>query len=163
VFGFFWRKRRILADSVEQCKIILLPYFASGGITVLNSGAIYLLERALDAAAVRQRTIAHNIANVNTPGFKRSQISFGEELRARLRSGISLQRTHPLHLPMGGNELAITISQDNSTGMRSDGNNVDIDREMVELAQNSLDYQFATNQLSGRLDMFRYVINEGRR
>ena len=73
---------------------------------MLNSGAIYLLERALDAAAVRQRTIAHNIANVNTPGFKRSQPLERNWWPGCVRQ-ISLQRTHPLHLP--SNELAIIM------------------------------------------------------
>lgn len=127
--------------------------------------AMYVLEKALDAATLRQRVIAHNVANVNTPGFKRTDVIFEEKLvRALgLETGVELYRTHPHHLPAAGFELTPEVVPDNSTTMRADGNNVDIDREMVDLAQNSLNFNFAVQQLSGRLAMLRYVINEGRR
>ncbi|QGP92834.1 Flagellar basal body rod protein FlgB [Neomoorella glycerini] len=127
--------------------------------------AIYVLEKALDTATLRQRVIAHNIANVNTPGFKRYEVSFEEKLSQALglEPGLPLYRTNPYHLPAAGSDLTPEVNQDNSTSMRQDGNNVDIDREMVDLAQNSLNFNFATQQLNGRLAMLRYVINEGRR
>ncbi|MDN5362880.1 MAG: flagellar basal-body rod protein FlgB [Moorella sp. (in: firmicutes)] len=127
--------------------------------------AMYVLEKSLDAATLRQRTIAHNIANVNTPGFKRYEVSFEGQLRQALglEPGLPLYRTDPYHLPMGGGDLTQAVIQDNTTTMREDGNNVDIDREMVDLAQNSLNFNFATQQLNTRLAMLRYVINEGRR
>ncbi|MDN5344424.1 MAG: flagellar basal-body rod protein FlgB [Clostridia bacterium] len=127
--------------------------------------AMYVLEKSLDTAALRQRTIAHNIANVNTPGFKRSEVSFEDQLRQALglEAGLSLDRTNPYHLPVGGLDITPRVNQDNSTTMRQDGNNVDIDVEMVNLAQNSLNFNFATQQLNSRLAMLRYVINEGRR
>ncbi|PRR70272.1 Flagellar basal body rod protein FlgB [Moorella humiferrea] len=127
--------------------------------------ALYVLEKALDAATLRQRVIAHNVANVNTPGFKRSDVSFEEKLARALgvEPGVELYRTHPGHLPAGGLELTPEVVPDNSTTMRQDGNNVDIDREMVDLVQNSLNFNFAVQQLNGRLAMLRYVINEGRR
>jgi flagellar basal-body rod protein FlgB len=127
--------------------------------------ALYVLEKALDTEALRQRVIAHNIANVNTPGFKRYDVSFEEKLGQALglEPGLTLYRTNPYHLPSASLDLTPEVNQDNSTTMRQDGNNVDIDREMVDLAQNSLNFNFAVQQLNGRLAMLRYVINEGRR
>ena len=127
--------------------------------------ALYVLERALDTAALRQRTIAQNIANINTPGYKRYEVSFEGELQQALglAPGLPLHRTHPYHLPIAGPGVTPQVHQDNSTTMRQDDNNVDIDREMVDLAQNSLNFNFATQQLSSRLAMLRYVVNEGRR
>ncbi|WP_258359730.1 flagellar basal body rod protein FlgB [Moorella sulfitireducens (nom. illeg.)] len=127
--------------------------------------ALYVLEKALDTAALRQRVIAHNVANVNTPGYKRYDVTFEEKLGRALglEESVALYRTNPAHLPATGLDLSPEIVQDNSTTMRQDGNNVDIDREMVDLAQNSLNFNFAAQQLNGRLAMLRYAINEGRR
>lgn len=127
--------------------------------------AVYVLEKALDAATLRQRAIAHNIANINTPGFKRYEVSFEDKLRRALglEAGLPLYRTHPYHFPPAPTDITPEVSPDNSTTMRQDGNNVDIEREMVNLAQNSLNFNFAVQQLNGRLAMLRYVINEGRR
>jgi len=128
---------------------------------VLTSAVVQTLTAALDTAALRQRTIAHNIANLNTPGFKRYQVSFPQALQKA--QGLPLRRTDLRHLPAAAAAGQPLVTRDESTGMRADGNNVDIDREMVELAQNGLDYQFAARQVSGRLAMLSYVINEGRR
>ena len=126
---------------------------------------IYVLERALAAASLRQRTIAHNIANINTPGYKRQDVSFADKLDRVLGPGtkLPLKRSSPGHLPAAGLDLTPEVYQDNTTSMRTDGNNVDIDREMVDLAQNSINYNLAAQQLNTRLAMLRYVINEGRR
>lgn len=129
------------------------------------SPVLEVLTRALDAAALRQRTIAHNIANVNTPGFKRYYVTFEEELRRALQveGGLPLYRTHPRHLPQSTFSVEPRVEQERTTSMRKDGNNVDIDREMVELAMNSINYNLAVQQLNGRLGIWRYIINEGRR
>ncbi|MDK2820365.1 MAG: flagellar basal-body rod protein FlgB [Clostridia bacterium] len=126
---------------------------------------MYMLEKAMDASALRQRTIAHNIANINTPRYKRYEVSFEDKLNRALetKSGLSLFRTNPYHLPRSNYYLEPEVIRDNRSSMRNDGNNVDIDREMAELAQNSLNFNFSTQQLNTRLAMIRYVINDGRR
>jgi len=123
------------------------------------------LRKALEAAALRQRVIAHNLANANTPGFKRYYVTFEESLKRALRGEqeLRLYQTHSRHLPGSGPEVEARVEQDRFTTMRQDGNNVDIEREMVELVMNSLNYNLAVQQLNGRLGMWRYVINEGRR
>ncbi|MGI9951221.1 flagellar basal body rod protein FlgB [Moorellaceae bacterium AZ2] len=126
---------------------------------------LQVLSKALDAAALRQRTIAHNIANVNTPGFKRYYVTFEDELRRALNGegGLPLYRTHPRHLPQDALSLEPRVEQERTTSMREDGNNVDVDREMVELVMNSINYNLMVQQLNGRLGMLRHVISEGRR
>lgn len=132
---------------------------------MFSTPVMYVLEKALDTAVLRQRNIAHNIANINTPGYKRYEVRFEDKLKEalELNPGLPLYRTHPLHLPSGRTDISPEVVKDDSTTMRTDGNNVDIDREMVELAQNSLNYYVAVQQLNTRLAMLRYVINEGRR
>jgi len=111
-----------------------------------------LLYRAMDAAALRQKIIANNVANANTPGFKRSYVTFEEHIQDALaKRSISPQSFAP------------KIMTDRSTSMRDDGNNVDLDQEMVLMSANGIKYQALSQQLNDRLSLMRYVINDGRR
>ena len=109
---------------------------------IFNSSNFNYLPRAMTAANIRQEVIADNIANVNTPNYKRSVVEF-EELLAREIYGeepdgkLKLVRTHDKHLPFEPLEFHAEpqIVQDNSTTMRMDKNNVDIDIEMASLTQ----------------------------
>lgn len=111
-----------------------------------------LLHRSLDVAALRQRTIANNVANANTPGFKRSFVSFEEHVQSAIA-----RRSLSEH------DLQPRLHQDRSTSMREDGNNVSVEHEMVLMAANTVQYQALAQQLSSRLSLLRYVINDGRR
>jgi len=129
-----------------------------------------LLERALDGVAARQRVTAHNIANVNTPGYKRYRLSFEESLRQaveksehrRLKGAI----THPRHIPIGERsslERPFRVERDMTTTMRNDGNNVDIEAELAQLTKDQVFYQALADQVARRYAMLRAVITEGRR
>jgi len=124
-----------------------------------------LLIRGLDAASLRQQVTAHNLANLNTPRFQRSDVSFEDELlRAKGQIDTPLFRTHERHFPVPpAPEVVPQIKQDTTTVRRIDGNNVDLEREMLNLVSNQLRYNTYVQRLSGRFDTWRYVINEGRR
>ena len=123
-----------------------------------------LLSQALDASALRQKVIANNVANANTPGFKRSEVTFEEHMNTVSRLRLPLASPHRGHLPLGD---AVSngpqVRTDRTTSMRSDGNNVDIDLEMVLMSANAIKYQALSQQLGDHFGMLRYVINEGRR
>ncbi len=122
------------------------------------------LSRSLDAAALRQQVIAHNLANLNTPRFKRSAVVFEANLQqavAKIAAGPAT--THPLHLPAGSALPAPRVQVERHTALRVDGNNVDLEREMLDLVRNQLRYQALVRQINDRCDNWRYVINEGRR
>lgn len=123
------------------------------------------LVKGLDAAALRQQVTAHNLANLNTPNFKRSDVSFEDELlRARQQSGLPLARTHDKHFPLPPHpEVSASVKTDTTTTRRIDGNNVDLEREMLNLVSNQLRYNAYVQRLNGRFDNWRFVINEGRR
>jgi flagellar basal-body rod protein FlgB len=136
-------------------------------VLIFSDKTMELLQKALNVASLRQDVLAHNIANVNTPGFKRSFVSFEESLQQALSSKDKMEITasRPGHLK-GRKQLEDVKPQvrtDNSTSLREDGNNVNIDVEMVQLAANSINYQAAINRLNGKISTLRYVINEGRR
>lgn len=105
-----------------------------------------LLERALAASALRQKLLANNIANVETPGYKRFDLAMREAMRQ--------DATTP---------LAGAIYRQSSTSWRLDGNNVDIDSEMASVAANSVYFDAVASSLNQQLATLRYLINEGRR
>lgn len=124
------------------------------------------LQQGLGAALERHTVLSNNLANANTPGFKRSDVvisnTFDSEFRERLqRHGVA--RTHPKHLPSRrGAEVGWRVVQDYSTTMRNDGNNVDPDREMALVAENQLYYQSLIEAVSRKLRSIRSAITEGR-
>ncbi len=101
---------------------------------------INVLDKAADAAWLRNEAISNNLANVDTPGYKRQDVSFEDEFRRALKNS----RYHT----MDDKVSKLTMSDvkprlfTDSAGYayRMDGNNVDIDTENVELASNQLKY-----------------------
>jgi flagellar basal-body rod protein FlgB len=124
------------------------------------------LEKALDAAWTRHQVIVNNIANVDTAGFKSSHVEFEDEFKAALeKSDFEAKRTRPGHLEFGTsgvNDVPIQIVQDKDTSMRMDGNNVDIDHEMSELAKNNIYYDTLVQKMSNQYNRLRMAINEGK-
>lgn len=108
------------------------------------------LEKALDASLLRHKVIANNIANVSTPGFKRLEVVFEEKLKALLnKKPISFSQLK---------KIEPEIIEDQNSAWREDFNNVDIDREMVELSKNTLQYNLYIQLLNGKLDRIRKAI-----
>jgi len=124
-----------------------------------------VLRHALNAQALRQQVAAHNIANVNTPGFRRQSVRFEDQLHQALRRpALSGRTTHPRHLPIGPSNLVEPrIVTERSTSMRNDGNNVDIEREMAVLAASETQYAALVQVVSARYRMVRSAINQGGR
>lgn len=131
---------------------------------LLFSNTMHLMAMGLDAASLRNNVIANNLANVDTPGFKRSDVVFEEELRRAVTGQQKLQgrMTHEKHIPIPpGNAVIPRIVTEYKTSIRNDGNNVDIDREMALLAKNSIMYDALTASLNGDLRKIKSAI-EGR-
>lgn len=132
---------------------------------MFDSPVMIALARQLDSASLSQRVIANNVANVNTPGFKKSHVAFADELKRALDARApALATSNPRHL--GGaadiKGVAPRVVQETETTMRYGQNNVDIDQEMVNLAANTILYDFSVNSLSGRYGILGYVIRGGR-
>ncbi len=134
---------------------------------IMNSPNFDYLSRGLAAANMRQEVISNNIANVNTPHFKRSGVNFEDLLAKELHldddaGKLDVVRTHDRHLPipLRGKAHAV-IEEDNSTTMRVDDNNVDIDIEMAGLAKNHMYHNAMTTQLGGFMTKMKNVITSG--
>lgn len=119
-----------------------------------------LLKKSLDASSIRGKVIANNIANVNTNGYKKYTVSFEETLRDNMDK-LELKNEDGKHMKLR-EQGEITVKKDESTSVRADGNNVDIENEMANQAANTLMYNALITQVNNRLNNTRYVINGGR-
>lgn len=130
-------------------------------MNILNKPSFNQLERSLDAASMRQRVIADNVANVDTPLFKRSDVRFEELLQNELNGNSSLQgyRTDPRHFYIGRSAAPDPqIVRDNSSAINNNLNNVDVDYEMSLLAKNQLRYNVMIQEVSGEIKKARTAI-----
>ncbi len=133
---------------------------------MFDDSNINILSSTLDATSKRHEVISNNIANVNTPGFKRGRVEFESLLKKALEndSGIEGKITRDNHIPISSSQQPIEprVRVESTTSMRSDGNNVDIDTEMSRLTQNTLNHQALTRQLSSAFQKLRSAIQGGR-
>lgn len=100
---------------------------------MFQSVTMNALTSALDGLALRQRTIAQNIANVNTPNYHAKVVSFENALAQSVSAG-------------DGTSVATTTASDAPT--RQDGNNVSLDSETLNNIETVLRYQFATRAVN---------------
>jgi len=125
-----------------------------------------ILQQGLAASWTRNAVIRNNIANVETPGFKASDVEFEPFLQRSMENGgFKGTKTHPKHIDIGSGNCASSetrIVQRNDLSMRMDGNNVDIESENVRLAQNSLYYNALLEKLSSEIRRLRVAIAEGK-
>lgn len=119
-----------------------------------------LIKSGIKASNVRAKTIANNMANVNTKNYKRFNVVFEENLKNNDSSSrIELKRTNSAHFSgSNSNGENISIEQDKSTSMRSDGNNVDLDIEKVNQAANTLKYNALITSINGKFNSLKNVI-----
>ena len=130
---------------------------------MISSGVfnyINVLGKAADGAWARNTAIANNIANVDTPGYKRQDVSFEEQLQHALKASKypsldSKVAEANLHL----NRLNPRTDTDiPNWSYRMDKNNVDIDTENVELASNQIKYNGITNSIDSEFANLKLVI-----
>ena len=136
---------------------------------LVNSTNFDYLSRGMAAASIRQEVISHNIANVNTPNFRKTVVEF-EDLLAREIYGdepeegkLQMVRTNDRHLPHkpSAYHAEPNMVEDLGTIMRVDDNNVDIDIEMATLAKNQLYFNALATQLNTYITKVRNVMTSG--
>jgi flagellar basal-body rod protein FlgB len=136
-------------------------------VNLLNGAGFNKLQGAINAAEMRQRVIANNVANADTPRFKRSEVLFEELLEESMGNGkprLAGVRTNPRHIAIGQSSASLpeaSVVTDETSVMNNNENNVDIDREMSLLAKNQLSYNYYVQQINHDIKMMRVAI-EGR-
>jgi flagellar basal-body rod protein FlgB len=138
--------RRALARSLPLGRRMIDPLF--------QSDTMQLARKLLDAAALRQDAIAANLANSETPGYRRVDLSpdFATQLKASWQAGELA----------GGNvpSLKPTLAEDRvSRAIRSDGNNVEIEHELLAMNKNSVEYEYLTDVVTHDIKQLKLAIS----
>ncbi len=119
----------------------------------LFSGRLANLQTAMDRTTQRHSLIADNLANVNTPGYKRKDIDFNVVLDAKMNPSKVLQQT------LRDKQAQIASDQ---TSLRVDGNNVDMEREVMSMSETELRFETLTGLTASYFSELKSVIHEGK-
>jgi len=119
----------------------------------------------MDTACLRNTVIADNIANADTPGFKRSRVIFEENVKEALEKQTNdtrLKVTNFRHIQIGNKTSIENIKPElkviEDLSFRNDGNNVDIDVEMAEMSKNKIYYDALGQCMSNEIRLLRTAI-----
>lgn len=127
---------------------------------MIQTGETYhLLKRSLEGTVKRQDAIASNIANAATRGYQANRVDFETGLREAMERS---RGESPERRAEAIRNSRILEEKDTSTAMNNDGNNVDLDQEMSNLAANQIFHQTLIQQINTRFQMLRSVIFDGR-
>lgn len=117
-----------------------------------NSRKVAILSKSLDAQMARSKVIANNIANVNTPGFQRKEVSFEDSLQKALsKRTLNGTKTNSKHLTLGSSrpqDISHRVLRPYDPTQPSGVNNVDIDKEMADLAENQIRFKYGIKMMS---------------
>jgi flagellar basal-body rod protein FlgB len=120
---------------------------------VFQSTNYLLARKLLDATALRHEAIATNVANAETPGFRRLEVGtdFAQHLRAQVSAG---------NLAKGVNSVSPHLLEDPAARtVRPDGNTVEIERELLAMNRNSVEYHYLTEVVSSNLKQLKMAIS----
>ena len=123
-------------------------------------GYVNVLKAAADASWTREEVLTNNIANVDTPNYKRQDVDFTTYLNSALSrtNGGSSSLTNRFN-NINYNDFAIRTYTDNSTlSYRTDGNNVDLSTENVELAAEQINYNALIDSMNNEFSRFKAVL-----
>lgn len=107
------------------------------------------LERYMDLLSIRQKTVASNVANADTPGYRTKDIDFQYEFLSTLND------TRPA-------KDSVELIEPDSLLAKNDGNNVNMDREMRMLAENAMRFQMASILVRGEFKAIKNALMEGK-
>lgn len=131
-------------------------------------GNIDTLQGSLHGLTARNRAIGENIANADTPGYKRLEVSFEGNLRKALKAKQTLSDDLPLktgaarHFTLGpaGDGSLTELRKVHSETYRNDGNNVNIDLEMSNLAETNIRYNTMATLTKGKFEGLKSMLRE---
>ena len=129
---------------------------------MLFNNTFSTVENALNYSSLKQKVIADNIANVDTPNYKAKDVSFKTMLDGSLSQSISTKVTDPRHIPFQQDADNSAIITQANLDYNDNGNSVDIDREMSNLATNQIYYSALTDRINGMFSTLQTVIKGGK-
>ncbi len=128
----------------------------------INDNAIMAaLGRQMTAAVAKQVVAASNLANIDTPGYRTREASFGDLLDGEIQK-LGMSVTNPKQFGGAGAAAAPETAEASGLDSRRDGNNVQLDRELLGMTKASSEFAAAQAALSAKFRLIRFAINEGR-
>ncbi|WP_346937717.1 flagellar basal body rod protein FlgB [uncultured Clostridium sp.] len=125
----------------------------------MSQNEVYgLLKKSMNVTVEANKAIANNIANVNMKDYKRYYVPF-EQVMEESTASDKLKITNEKHI--GTRSKDVQVKRDDSTSMREDGNNVDIESEMTSQASNTMMYESLVRFASGKMNSTSRVIKGG--
>ncbi|HBD63465.1 MAG TPA: flagellar basal body rod protein FlgB [Clostridiales bacterium] len=127
---------------------------------IFNNTNLNILNRGLDGLWLRQQITMENIANYSTPGYKSKFVDFETMLKANL-DGSSEQTTSEINEQIKSSSIIVKENKDQS--LRLDGNNVDREKENLQLAKTQLQYMYTVTEVNSYFSKLKSVISEGKK
>lgn len=121
---------------------------------------INIMDKAADASWKRESAISNNIANTDTPGYKRQDVDFESALKQELGSSKYIpldKKVRGLNSDLSGLDVS-TYTDSSNYSYRLDRNNVDVDTEQVELASEQLRYEMLTTSINEEFNRMKLVL-----
>ncbi|MEH6942182.1 flagellar basal body rod protein FlgB [Bacillus sp. JJ722] len=127
------------------------------------SGTILTLEQAMNYAATKQKVISDNIANSDTPNYKAKSVSFSKMLEDEMQGSLVANRTDRRHINFtNSNDSASGVYVNQNVAYNHNGNSVDVDKEMSDLATNAIYFNALTDRIIGKFQSLENVIKGGK-
>jgi flagellar basal-body rod protein FlgB len=127
---------------------------------ISDTSLLAALRRQMTIATARELAAASNLANVNTPGYKTRDVAFEQALNRQMETA-EPAATDPKHLGTASGAAGVPTTKVDNLPERRDGNNVQIDRELISMNRASSDFAAAQTVLAAKFRLVRYAINEG--
>ncbi|HAQ08029.1 MAG TPA: flagellar basal body rod protein FlgB [Bacillus bacterium] len=129
----------------------------------LFSNTVSTLENALNYSSLKQKIVSQNIANVDTPNYKAKEVSFKDAFDQALGK-FEANRTNPRHYQFNsqsGSTPGVMVRKMN-LNYNENGNSVDLDKEMADMATNQIYYNALTERINGKFNSLQSVIRGGK-
>ncbi len=142
---------------------LVLPLLLKINGIIMAASNINLLESYISHLSTKNKVISQNIANIGTEGYTRQNVKFNDVLSNEITS--SLKKTENKHINLSApqetgieNEIFLDKTKESNGGI----NNVDIETEMAELAENAINFKFSSKKIASHFQLMREVIRGGR-
>lgn len=127
---------------------------------ISDSSVVDALRRQMTIAVAKQVASAGNLANIDTPGYKAKEVTFSDALKTKLAAPAN--STFPGTSQSAAEDLGLGQKEVDGLPARRDGNNVQIDRELLSMGRAAGDFSAAQTALAAKFRLVRYAINEGK-
>ncbi|WP_141431181.1 flagellar basal body rod protein FlgB [Bacillus sp. 03113] len=128
----------------------------------LFSNTMSLIESALGYSSLKQKVISQNIANIDTPNYKAKNVSFKEILQKETSQNLVANRSDQRHISFENNQNQMGSVVRRNTTYNHNGNSVDLDQEMSDLASNQIYYNALVERMNGKFSTLQNVIRGGK-